>query len=47
MTSLLKGDRLMAIYEHMTHLAGKSVEDWEPGSTLHDPEGRAYRISVS
>lgn len=37
----------MAIYEHITEFAGRRVEDWEPGNPLGDPDGVAYRLSIS
>jgi hypothetical protein len=36
----------MAIYEHMTHFAGKVVADWQPGEPLGDPGQVIPRISV-
>ena len=37
----------MTINEHAVEFAGKPVVDWEPDTVLADPEGTAYRITLS
>ncbi len=37
----------MTINEHATDFAGLPVADWEPEASLADPEGTAYRITLS
>jgi hypothetical protein len=37
----------MAVYEYETEFAGRPVEEWEPGTRLVDPAGKAYRVGLS
>jgi hypothetical protein len=37
----------MAINAHITHFAGKAVENWEPQSGIRDPENTCYALRLS